>query len=137
MSILKFVKEVLSNRNNKAKKYSLGRLKEKEISMLKEKTGLNLEGYKRVIDKFGVIHAFKNHGNEELEKKRGQKAIKPSDFQLIPEVTETPDKIDSGVKNSHGKDLIKNTKKIDDTIIYVEEKRDGKKVLATQTLYKR
>jgi len=136
MSIKNFIDKVLSEKNNKAESYSLGKLTPKEIETLKEITGFDLTDYERIIDKFGVIHTFVKHGNEKVEAARGQIAVKPEDFEKIPEIVSEPDKIESGEKNSHGKDLIKYFKNYDSTIVYVEEKRDGKKLLATQTMYK-
>jgi len=137
MEITEFINKVLAEQNNKSEYLSLGKLSENEILMLKEKTGFDLQDFERIIDKFGVIHAFVKHGNENIESKHGQVAIKVEDFNKIQDITNEPDKIEAGEKNSHGKNLIKYYKKLDSTYIYVEEKRDGKKVLATQTFYKR
>jgi len=134
--IHKFVETVLSARNNKSAILSLGKLTAQEVEMLRMATGFDLSGFERVLDKFGVIHAFVKHGNTNIEKNRGQVAVTIEVFDKIPAITSTPDLIKSGEQNSHGKELIKYYKDYEDvTIVYVEEKRDGKKMLATQTFY--
>ncbi len=98
MSIKTFIDKVLSEKNNKAESYSLGKLTPKEIESLKEITDFDLTDYERIIDKFGVIHAFVKHGNEKVEAARGQIAVIPEDFEKIPEIVSEPDKIESGEK---------------------------------------
>jgi len=137
MNIKAFIQKIISENSNKAETYSLGKLTDIEVAILLEKTGLDLSGYERVIDKYGVLHAFVKHGNSKLEESRGQIAINLSDFELIPDIISNPDRIDFGELNSHGKMLIKYFKLFDCEYIYIEEKRDGKKQLATQTFYKK
>lgn len=137
------MKKYLSNKIPKHKKEEIRTVVEiitdfcKSVEMLSQLTGFDLTGYERIIDKFGAIHAFVKHGNPKQEESRGQIAIIIEDFEKIPDITSNPDKIVCGEKNSHGKELIKYYKDYDCTYIYIEEKRDGKKVLATQTMYKK
>ncbi|OQY03400.1 MAG: hypothetical protein B6I20_05090 [Bacteroidetes bacterium 4572_117] len=133
--IKKFVEKVLESKSNKLEKFKLGKISQIELDMLKEKTNFDLSEYERVIDSYGIKHAFKKHGDDKLEKMQGQLAIKPDDFEKIPEICLNPDKVKSGIKNKFGNELIQYTKKFDDEITYIEEKRDGKKELGTKTMY--
>jgi len=137
MSIKKFVKEIVNGKSNKLRKYELGKLTKTELERLKKETNFDLREYIRVIDSYGIKHALKKHGNEKLEKKQGQLAINIDDFEKIPEICSNPDKIESGIKNSYGNDLIKYIKTFDNQFTYIEEKRDGKKELGTKTMYKK
>ena len=59
------------------------------------------------------------------------------DFELIKEIVENPDFIISGEKDKIGNELIKYVKTIENEIVYVEEKRNKRKVLAGKTMYKK
>ena len=137
MSIKEFVQKVLSSKSNRLNKYEIGKLTKTELERLKKETNFDLREYIRVIDSYGIKHALKKHENEKLEKKQGQVAINVDDFEKIPEICSNPDKIESGIKNSYGNDLIKYTKTFENQITYVEEKRDSKKELGTKTMYKK
>jgi len=137
MRIKDFVEKVLESKSNKLEKFKLGKLSQVELDMHKEKTGFDLSEYERVIDSYGIKHAFKKHGNAKLEEMQGQLAINPDDFEKIPEICLNPDKVKSGIKNKFDNELIQYIKEFDNEITYIEEKRDGKKELGTKTMYKR
>ena len=59
MGIKEFVKKVLENRSNNQKKYDLGEISDKEAEKIKKETNVNVKGFKRVLESFGVLHAFK------------------------------------------------------------------------------
>jgi hypothetical protein len=100
-------------------------------------TGFDLSGFHRNLDNFGVRHIFKKHGIESIEIKRGQRAVISSDFALIPEVVNNPDKIEYAGKSRFAKaDLIKYQKRIgEETYFYVEEIRKKRRVVATETMW--
>ena len=106
------------------------------MKVLKAKTDIDLTGYTRVIDKSGINHTIKNHGNEKKEQSRGQIAITNEDFELIPEIIKSENVIYSG-KNDLGKDCLLYEAHIGSLIFYIEEIRTGRKQLCLQTMYKR
>ena len=118
-------------------KYDMGALSDEQVAQIKEATGFDLAEYHRTMDSYGINHVMDKHANEKTEKNRGQIAVQYTDFELISLVTANPDKIEYAGKNRHGGDLLRYTKKIDQTIYYVEEIRIGKKEVVLQTLYKR
>lgn len=91
-SIKEFIEKVLEDKG-KYQKLDLGELSEKQIAQINEHLDINLEGFKRVLDNSGVVHAFKKHGNEKAEVSRGQVAITEEDFFKIIEIVENPDRI--------------------------------------------
>ena len=122
-----------TNRNRVVK---LGRINENQADLIKAKTELEVEGYNRIIDVYGVKHTFRQHGNPQTEEKRGQIAITKEDFLLIPQIIESENIIWVG-KNKLGKDCLLYEAIIEDVFYYVEEIRVGRKELALNTLYKR
>ncbi len=97
--------------------------------------GLNIEGFTHAIDGSAIQHIFKNHGNPEVESKRGQIAVTEEDIKAIPSILAAPDKMVYGLKNKIGRDMIVYLKTMSDgTTVYLEEVRTGKKTLTTQSM---
>ncbi|MDI1243817.1 MAG: hypothetical protein PSV24_00245 [Rhodoferax sp.] len=67
--------------------------KVENAALILEKTGLDVRGYTRIIDNYGVRHTMKQHGNEVQEIKRGQIAVTWDDFSKIALITSEPDDI--------------------------------------------
>lgn len=61
--IRKLVDFAINSKSPTNMKLILNIIDEKEASYLNYKTGLSLNGYKRCIDKFGINHTLKNHGD--------------------------------------------------------------------------
>lgn len=132
-ALVEFAKNSKSAVNSKLQ---INRIDETEAKFLELKTGFKLLGYKRVIDKFGINHTLKQHGNIEAEKLRGQIAITSEDFELVPQIT-VSDNIIHVSKNKFGNDIILYEAIIQNTFYYVEEVRKGRKELCMTTMYKR
>ena len=99
-------------------------------------TGLDVSGYKHTVDSFGIRHAFKQHGNDKTESKRGQMAITAEDIARIPDVVSHFDSIESAGQDATGNPLIRYTKNVGGTIFHVEEIRQKRMELVTKTLWK-
>ena len=129
MGIKRFVEKVLKNKSNKKQEYLINKVSRKEATKIFEETGINLRGYKRVIDNYTINHIINQHGDTEKEKLRGQVEVKESDFEkIIPIVTKYNE-------ISIEKNVIKYIKSIINQYIYVEEIRKNKKELAGKTMY--
>jgi hypothetical protein len=137
MTLKEFIQKVLANPSNIQEKYSLGKISDLQAKEIKEKTGLDLSGYERTIENFGLYHAIKHHGNEKKEANRGQKAITPDDFEKIPDIVNKPDDIINLGASKRGGVLLQFIKKIGDIFIYDEEIRTKRKELTIKTMYKR
>jgi riboflavin synthase len=107
----------------------------KEIELLK-KIGLDVTGFKRIMDYSAVRHILKGHGDPQKENERGQIAISESDFIFIPYITKHFSNIRFS-KNRIGLTVILYEYKGENIIYYLEEVRTGKKELALSTMYKK
>lgn len=134
--ITELVEFAINSKNTVNKKVSINIVDELEATILKAKTGFDLLGFKRIIDKSSINHAIKEHGNVKTEASRGQIAITKKDFELIPQIVKSENVIYSG-KSKAGIDCILYEIVINNTYYYVEEIRKGKKELCLKSLYKR
>lgn len=134
--IKELVEFAKNNKNPINLKLQIGVIDVVEAEILELKTGFKLIGFKRIIDKFSINHTLKNHGNVEIEKKRGQIAITEEDFELVPQIVHSQNIIHVS-KNKIGNDILLYEAVINDTFYYVEEVRRGRKELCMTTMYKR
>ena len=98
--------------------------------------GIDIKGFVHSIDNFFVIHALNRHGNEQIERNRGNIHITNEDIKKIPAVLKEPDFIIYGSKSKTGNKAIIFVKNMGNATVFVEEIRNGKMKLAAQTLYK-
>lgn len=98
--------------------------------------GIDIKGFVHSIDNFFVIHALNRHGNEQIEKNRGNVHITNEDIKNIPAVLQAPDFIIYGSKSKTGNKAILFVKNMAEATVFVEEVRNGRMKLAAQTLYK-
>jgi hypothetical protein len=134
--IAAFVKECLQDKSETVHLLEIGSISNYEAELIRYKTGLNVSGYTRIIDNYGIKHTLKQHGKAELEQLRGQLPIIPSDFELIPQIVKTENIIYSG-KNKIGNDVILYEAVLDNVFYYAEEVRNKRKKLALQSIWKR
>jgi hypothetical protein len=107
-------------------------------SLILQKTGLNVSGFTRVLDNYGVRHTIKQHGNPANEGRRGQIAVTLDDFEKIVLITSQPDNIFADGKNKIGRDVLVFVKVIDGIgYRHVEEIRGKHKLVATDSMRKK
>ncbi len=107
-------------------------------SLILQKTGLNVSGFTRVLDNYGVRHTIKQHGNAENEGRRGQIAVTLEDFEKIVLITSQPDNIFADGKNKIGREVLVFVKVIDGIgYRHVEEIRGKHKLVATDSMRKK
>jgi hypothetical protein len=135
--ISEFYDRVVSTNPSQNIRELLGGVSKNNINAVKQKTGIDLTGYERVIDSSGINHILKKHGDEVAEAKRGQIAISKDDIAHIPEIVESPDDIKYVGKNKQDLPAIRYQKNINGEIYYFEEVREGRKHVAPDTMYKR
>jgi phage-related protein (TIGR01555 family) len=123
----------LSGKSNEQKKVIYGKVGRIEADKLKDDTGLNVEGYSRIIDNYAIKHINREHRDERSESSRGQKAVGADDIARIPEIITDYDRAEK-ITTKLGKDGIGYWKRINGTIYYVEELRTGQKELAAVSL---
>jgi hypothetical protein len=61
-------------------------LTDAEVSRIRQRTGINLEGFTRFMATRGVRHVKNNHTDSEREAAQQQFPVKPADFALIPKI---------------------------------------------------
>ncbi len=134
--IRELVKFATTDKTTTNKRIKINNIEQSQAELLFLKTGLNFSGYIRVMDKSGIKHTLKKHGNEKTEISRGQIFVTNKDFELIPQIVKSENIIYAG-KAKNGADCILYEYIIKDTYFYVEEVRKGKKELCLKSLYKR
>ena len=107
-----------------------------ELKDMAKKLGINLDGYKHVIETTGTNHSQNRHG----EFSNDRMPLSLEDYLLIPYIIKCRDKVEISNNNSrsHRHKIFIYRKAIGEQYVYVEEIRIGRnKSLAFQTLYKR
>lgn len=134
-----FVSEAIQSTGwEEQRKLSLWTVGEEEARRLQEQTGLNLYGFKHVLENYAIRHIIKEHGDPLSEASRGQQAVTVADLALIPEILRSPDVVTySSDPTKRGLPAIIYQKNIAGLVVYVEEVRTGKKELVPKTMYKR
>lgn len=56
--------------------------------------GVDVQGFAFQLREDDITHVKDHHGNEEVEAQRGQRAWKPEDYENLPEVLNSPDKVE-------------------------------------------
>ena len=134
-TITRFASEAMQVAN---RRISLKLGKVENASFILEKTGLNVAGFERVLDNYGVRHTIKQHGNPSKEAKRGQIAVTVEDFEMIMLMTSQPDNVFADGKNKIGRDVLIFVKVIDGIgYRHVEELRGKHKLVATDSMRKK
>ena len=109
---------------------------DEELKALAKKEGIDLTGYKHVIETSGARHSESRHGKGSNDRN----PLTFEDYLLIPYIIKYRDKVELSDKKTklHGLKTFIYRKTIGNLYVYVEEIRIGrKKSLAFQTLYKR
>ena len=105
-----------------------------EIAGGDENITIKFKEYSHLIDVSAINHIYKKHGNMAKELEMDQVAVTIADYELIPDIIRNPDEV-SVSKNKRNLLLLVYRKKIDNVYYYVEEIREGKKMLALVTMY--
>jgi hypothetical protein len=108
---------------------------DEELMSLAASHGIDLKGFKHVIETSGVQHAEKRHGFQSNDRE----PLSIEDFLLIPFIIRNRDRVNISTTTTkqHEANVLVYEKQIGLDYYYVEEIRTGKKSLAFHTLYKR
>lgn len=129
-----FINSALSDQTNHKKMY-MGTIGAKAAKMIKEKTGVDVDGLNLAVgaDEIRKIHA--DHGSEAKEKLRGQRAITDIDIKTLPQIVSEADDVTKDPSDYRGDDVLKFTKTINGkttAVAYVSLKHHD---LRLQTMY--
>jgi hypothetical protein len=100
-------------------------------------TKLSVQNFKITIDNYAIKHIVNHHGNQATEVPRGQIAVTPHDFMLLPDISYNPDKYSYMGRNRLNNHIFIYEKTFDVHICCLLELRAKRKELTVQTLYKR
>lgn len=109
---------------------------DEELIELAKRDGIDITGYKHVIETSGQRHSESGHGKGSPDRN----PIGIDDYLLIPYIIKYRDKVTVSDKKTkkHKLKTFVYRKTLGDNYVYVEEIRNGRnKSLAFQTLYKR
>ncbi|MCH5227169.1 MAG: hypothetical protein J1F16_05050 [Muribaculaceae bacterium] len=137
---IEYILQEAENNSGEIKRRIISRATERQINDLKGDGILIDEKWVHSIETSAILHARRMHGNEKSERNKGQIVITDDDFKKIPDILENYDRISKSETPSRSSknSVIKYEREYEDgTIYYVEEKRDGRKSLAFQTMYKK
>ena len=94
--ILDLVAFAKTDTTNEQKEVVLGNVANFQAQEINKITGVKINGAKRIITLSGIRHAIKEHGNNKEQIERGQIGIIDSDFELIQDILNRPDRLVKG-----------------------------------------
>lgn len=108
---------------------------DEELMSLAASHGIDLKGFKHVIETSGVQHSLNRHGGQSNDRE----PLSIEDFLLIPFIIRNRDRVNISTTTTkqHEANVLVYEKQIGLDYYYVEEIRTGKNSLAFHTLYKR
>ncbi len=106
-----------------------------ELMAIAASHGIDLTGFKHVIETSGLQHAEKRHGI----KSGDREPLSIEDYLLVPYIIKERDRVTVSPQKdvSHHNTILEYTKQIGDVYYYVEEVRKKNKSLAFKSLRKR
>ena len=129
-----FINEALQNKQYNKKIY-FGAIPTDLASLIKSKTGLDVEGFNCSLSAYEIRKMFDDHGDETKEAPRGQRAITDDDIVNIPLVLQSPETIVRSPKDYMGKPVINMSKYIDGKMTIAAVVSDKHLDLFVQTAY--
>jgi uncharacterized membrane protein YbhN (UPF0104 family) len=99
--------------------------------------GLDIAGFRHVIDTSAVRHIKNRHGNEKIEHARGQLVISDEDILKIPLILCAPDQLIFGAHTPRRQPVIGYIKRLPDgAVLFLQEVRAGRKDLSALSMIK-
>jgi hypothetical protein len=106
-----------------------------DVDRINAATGLDLTGFRRVIDADDLRHVFNRHGDPATERSRGQLPVRPEDIAALPVALANASHAVIGMKNREGRDLIATLTKLPDgSTLYVEQIGAGRRMLRAKSM---
>ena len=131
----RFIHDALDGKNLGQKMY-FGKIPVNLAEKIYSETGLDVGGYNSTLRASEVKKILQySHGDEATEIKRGQRAITIDDLKSIPQIIQSPDKIELDTQQYEGKPVIRFVKTLNGrttVVTYVSKKHHD---LTVQTMY--
>lgn len=103
--ILELVEYAKANSNSDDKEINFGIVSNSLAQEINKETGVFVRGAKKKLTASGIRHALAGHGNDKLERQRGQTGLTNEDFDLIPSILSIPDIVIKGNKSRNGRSI--------------------------------
>jgi hypothetical protein len=130
----KFIDDTLADKKFKWMTYR--DVTPEEVAVIKEKTGLDVTGYKHEITNEAARHILREHSNAALEKERGQLPVTVKDIASIPEIVRTADAITPGGLTKDGLQTVFYQKKVNGYAYLLETVQTGRQTLRVKSMWK-
>lgn len=134
------VSELLALTNiEKGNRLILLKLSKVTFSYLSLSRNKTLVDYQIVLDNSSILHVLNKHGNDKLERLRGQFGIVPNDFEFVEQIVKFPDSISFAGMDKSGNNELLEFRKVIGRIEYIciQEIRTKKERLCLKTMYKK
>jgi len=118
-----------------SKKMYFGIVPENLANRVLQETGVDIKNRNVTLGAYEVQKIFKDHGNEDTEALRGQRAVTAEDFESIVEVIESPDDIRLSSETYNGRPVLEFSKAVGDKITVVTYDSKKHYDLRVQTVY--
>ena len=129
-----FIQDSIDNKIIDKKMY-FGAISADLASRIQADTGLDVENYNLSLGSFEIRKILKDHGSEETEAPRGQRAITPDDFSHIVDIVLNPTSIELSENTYMGKPAIEFTGNYNGRMNVVAVVSDKRLDLFVQTIY--
>lgn len=103
--------------------------------IVKDEAGLDISGWKHSIGEADIRHILKHHGNDNAERKRGQRAITREDIERLPEILGNFDDMQYSGTNEVGNETFLVKKQIGDEMYCAQEARTGRKKMVVKSMW--
>lgn len=124
----------LSGKENRV--YSdFAKVSDQTANAVKDELGIDVGGWTHSITEGDVRHIIKQHGDEETEAKRGQRAVTQQDIECLPELLEHFDNIEFSGLNELGNETFIVKKTIGGDIYCAQEIRVRRKKLVVKSMW--
>lgn len=130
----KFIKDSIKHSSN-AKLY-FGKIGKDLANKIKKEINIDIENYNVSLQANVIRHIFKNHGEKNLENKRGQIVISKEDFKLIPKIISEYDKLEKVGITENNNIAISFEKQIENKYFLITYISDKKHNLEVKTMWK-
>ena len=135
-SLVAFAK---ANNTDETRVHEFGFIPNWQAQEINMETGVKVNEVTKVITDHGILHAIKQHGDDAIEKPRGQKGITDADFDLIPKIVADFDSVQKGNTKGGNKGLlfIKKINNINYHVVMTLKNNRGNPKLEFSTMYAR
>ncbi len=103
--------------------------------IVKDEAGLDISGWKHSIREADIRHILKHHGNDNAERKRGQRAVTREDIERLPEILGNFDDMQYSGTNEVGNETFLVKKQIGDEMYCAQEAWTGRKKMVVKSMW--